>query len=151
MARLALVIPRTVQELGRLVHCDESGRASTTVWLDSKCRSRWFLIEIAGSLPVSLSPLALTGANGKKRNGQERSLSLEQAEPAVRIQFAPPPSSPEKLVPLFADRNSPSREGNGELFVHRPRPEVELRDILVPANSEMPLRRERIHTRPTIM
>jgi hypothetical protein len=40
-------------------------------------------------------------------------LLLEQAEPAVRIHSAPP-SSPKKLVPLFADRNSPSREGNGE-------------------------------------
>src|SRR6516165_9290351 len=40
-------------------------------------------------------------------------LSLEKAEPAVRIHSAPP-SSPEKLVPLFADWNSPSREGNGE-------------------------------------
>jgi hypothetical protein len=47
-------------------------RFALTRWrskVDSNCRSRWFLIEIAGSLPVSFSPSALARANGEKRNG----------------------------------------------------------------------------------
>jgi hypothetical protein len=48
--------------------------------VDSNCRSRWFLIEIAGSLPVSFSPSALTGANGESRTYVLGSVAEEEEE-----------------------------------------------------------------------
>src|SRR6516225_4452129 len=81
---------------GLLSHDATSGyRFAVTRWrsgMDWNCRSRWFSYRIAGCLGVSFSPSAPIGAHGERGTEGSGLLSLEQADPAVRIHSAPPTS-----------------------------------------------------------